>query len=278
MIDALPTPFLPLPGMNARPSEANTPLEASSLLPDAPSFETVLAFETTRATQTQLTSDSNAAQHQAAAIQPRIGAPAQSFLSSALLVETAVSQRGQLTNDTVDAVQSAGAGTTQAPVSPVVEDVIAHVTETLDAWLREKQFLTAHSRHTLVIRPENGMVQADDRAGPGANALSPQNPAGASIYRTPGNPSGLPLQPQPAAELSGDLPAAQARPKSRPLATASGMISARIIPLDNGIRVILRLARIPVDIRTELETRLHEILQQFGFSDSDLLIHETGKA
>ena len=62
---------------------------------------------------------------------------------------------------------------------------------------------------------------------------------------------------------------------SRPAATATAL--AQFVPLEGGLRLVLRLPRLPDDMRAELEARLHQLLAAFGHSRHELLIRQSGR-
>ena len=55
-----------------------------------------------------------------------------------------------------------------------------------------------------------------------------------------------------------------------------GSFAVHWLPVEGGIRLLVRLARLPADLRGELETRLHDLFRACGVTLCALDFHETG--
>lgn len=86
------------------------------------------------------------------------------------------------------------------------------------------------------------------------------------------------MQPDP--HHRAEESAASARSQSTPAGASSPATAtalAQFVPLEGGLRLVLRLPRLPDDMRAELEARLHQLLTAFGHSRHELLIRESGQ-
>lgn len=199
---------------------------------------------------------------EAAAIRPAIGSTAQSFAASPLLVATTVTApAGSAASQ--PAVGEAPSG--NFPPPPAAAGLPSALGNALAALLA--QVSGAHEAGA----PGQGLPHP-------ATATRPAALAGRIDRSTApaAAPSGVgPMGP---GRTTADTKTQQSSP-SRPVSPAQrpqgGVWAVHCLPLEGGVRLLIRLTRLSDDTRSELESRLHDLFRQFGLTLRDIDLRET---
>ncbi|WP_324740466.1 hypothetical protein U8326_11620 [Tsuneonella sp. CC-YZS046] len=208
------------------------------------------------------------AQPEIAAIWPAIGEGAHPFCASALLVSTAFPP------------QTAGAGAEPRMVQPAAGSTPGLTLPQSDPAMTLAAPFEA-SRSASLGSSAPALPQGSHLPGPallprGASPAAMTSTAAASAPPRPGLSAQTQPDSRPAGERSSSVRSRSAlADPSRPAATATAL--AQFVPLEGGLRLVLRLPRLPDDMRAELEARLHQLLAAFGHSRHELLIRQSGR-
>ncbi|MFA7595088.1 MAG: hypothetical protein WCY92_01935 [Novosphingobium sp.] len=210
----------------------------------------------------------SSAQPEIAAIWPAIGEGAHAFCASALLVSTAFPPQTAGAHAEPHMAQQA-AGTAPGLALPEADQAMAPAA-------RFEASRAASMGGFAPASPQGSHLPGPALLPRGASPAAMASPAATSAPFRPG----LSAQTQPDSRAA-DGPASSARSRSaladpsRPAATATAL--AQFVPLEGGLRLVLRLPRLPDDMRAELEARLHQLLAAFGHSRHELLIRQSGR-
>ena len=192
----------------------------------------------------------------AAAIRPAIGSTAQSFAASPLLVATAMATPA----GPVASPQAAG----EVPSQPVAE-LPAALGNALAALLSQV------SGALGTVAPSHG------RSHP-ATATHSAVLAGRTDRSAAPAPVPFAASPMMPGRTTADTKVEQsavtrpATPAQRPQGSAWAV---HCLPLEGGVRLLIRLTRLSDGTRSELESRLHDLFRQFGLTLRDLDLRET---
>ncbi len=201
-----------------------------------------------------------------AAIRPTIGEGAHAFCASALLVGTAFPPHTAGIGPEPRMAQPA-AGAAPGLTLPEADPAVAPAT-------RFEAGRSLPMGGSMPASPQEGRLPGPALLPKGASPAAMASPAAASALSRPG-PS---AQMQPDSGPAGER-ASSARSRSAPAdasgPTAMGTALAQFVPLEGGLRLVLRLPRLPDDMRAELEARLHQLLSAFGHSRHELLIRQS---
>lgn len=230
-----------------------------------PGRDTALSFAAALAAQAQSLASPDGSAAQASAITPRIGSGAHTFAESALLVDTAAQFHPQAL-----IARAPFTAATPRPTPLPLSDLGASLTSAVETALA--QFAALHTDPGTAI---------------GTTGPAPAHPAIGSNHtpsqRGPAIATGLPMQtarpaPGEPAAARGKSDPAQSLTKSpgRARTAPGGSFAVHWLPVEGGIRLLVRLARLPADLRGELEMRLHDLFREHGVILRALDFHETG--
>ncbi|MDD3799219.1 MAG: hypothetical protein PHE36_08585 [Novosphingobium sp.] len=239
-------------------------------------FDLLLAIE---AAQLAAPDGMDHATPRAAAIRPAIGEDAHPFAQSPLLVETALAFASETASGGTDAREDRHAAATP---TGHVEDLPPHLADAVAALL---------GTFGVASSASPGVSSTPSAPAPSA----PPSTVSATVAAVPVRahaegplaPNGLPtVRPAPPAPASAREPAGNMAeraapstpakaPPSAPAAAPGSTLAVHWLPVEGGVRLLVRLARLPDELRAELETRLRELFGAFGLTLRDLDFHET---
>ena len=196
----------------------------------------------------------------AAAIRPQIGASAQAFSASSLLVETALPlssgidvERGTAAPVTAARLAAGSALPVELPaaLTAAMEGAVARITAGA----------SPASGESALPSGQKGAITPGSRALPAASPMQA--------------PGGLALRgPADSAARNGEV-TGTARPAPPARHHAGGAFAIHCLQVEGGIRLLVKLARLPDDQRGELEMRLRDLFGAFGLDLRELEFHET---
>lgn len=212
---------------------------------------------------------------EAAAIQPRIGEEARPFVAGALLVNTALQPR----EASLPTPQAASGCRTV--ISPPPDGRWREMPGGTAAPLVPEAPLAGVADVTA-SEPQPGLPAY---SGPAVTrgAGTPPNSAPAAIPApNPVSRGVTPSSRTATKEPASETPARIHTPSIRtgnpaPPPEAGGACSAQLVWAEGGLRVVLRLPRLPGEMRAELETRLQQLLRGFGHFRHEFLIRHSGE-
>lgn len=199
----------------------------------------------------------------AAAILPAIGSSARSFAASPLLTATAVASSLSDTQNTVAISPTVAAPTASGGELPVaLGNAIALLVSRISDAIGEIASASTATRsmgQTPATKPAAEMEGASKQAGlpPAVFAASPKICGGSNA----------------SVEAEGPPASRAALPAQR--TAGGGAWTVHCLPIEGGIRLLIRLARLSDDTRSELENRLHDLVRQFGLKLHELDLWET---
>ena len=248
-----------LPAAAPRQHAAKQPLPSQS---DGAPSEGKDAFA---ALLTQLAQQLHTDSSVAALVRPEIGSDAKAFAASPLLVRTALASA-------TNAASTGPASASAVTVSPaaVPPELLTALTQALEAML---DGLTSHSGDHA-MPPAAGSAASKGQASPvpalslsGAATSAPLSPAARASL-----PGAAPIEPAGTATSTlAALPQGTGQTSKQ-----SGSWALHCLPVEGGFRLLVRLIRLPDDLRGELEARLRDLFSEFGLNLRDLDLRETG--
>jgi hypothetical protein len=202
---------------------------------------------------------------QAAALAPAIGSHSQAFERARLLVETALDLRGWNLPE--------GRPDVDRRIAERHEKIVAKVHELLER-LAAQLAPHAPDAEPVAARLTN---MAEPRIAAGLAKTNPMRAAlplpSSAVLHVQGQATNR-LLPHPATGPLRTAPAKSADTRPETGAGQRSRFAAQLLAAEGGLRVMLRLPRLSDAERSDLETRLGQMLESFGHRRREIIIQE----